>query len=263
MTVRFILVRKFKEMRIGIIGAMSEEIDKLLREMTCERQSEIGKRVFYEGHLYGQEVVLVFSRWGKVAAATTATQLILDFKVDILIFTGIAGALSPDLQIGDIVVGQRLYQHDMDARPLMQQFEIPLTGKTFFETDPDWVQKAQKASERFVQEETAFMEKLNTFGISKPRVWVGDIASGDKFVGSHAEKEAIHSALPDVLCVEMEGAAVAQVCDDFAVPFLIIRTISDTADDQALVDFPFFLENIASEYAHYIFRKMFEEVLVV
>ena len=107
---------------------MPEEMNKIISAISNKEIIERGSRIYYKGILSGQEVVAVFSRWGKVAAATTATHLILEFKVDRIVFTGVAGGISPDLNIGDIVIGQHLYQHDMDARPLMRRFEIPLTG---------------------------------------------------------------------------------------------------------------------------------------
>ena len=121
-------------MLLGIMGAMPEEMDKIIASIENKKIVERGSRIYYCGELYGQNVVAVFSRWGKVAAATTATNMILEFKVDSIIFTGVAGAISPVLNVGDIVIGKRLYQHDMDARPLMRRFEIPLTGKTSYET---------------------------------------------------------------------------------------------------------------------------------
>ncbi|MBN2788279.1 MAG: 5'-methylthioadenosine/adenosylhomocysteine nucleosidase [Paludibacteraceae bacterium] len=243
-------------MKIGIIGAMHQEVDKLIAEMHCRQQTVKGKRTFYEGSLYGKQVVLVFSRWGKVAASTTVTQLIVEFGVDCVIFSGIAGALSSQLAIGDVVIGHKLYQHDMDASPMMPRFEIPLIGKSYFETDKVLIETAKQSVVNLLKHETAFVQKLQDFGVKKPKVTVGDIASGDKFVHCKQEKEAIIQALPTVFCVEMEGAAVAQVCYDFDVSFLVIRIISDTADDTAVEDFPVFLENIASEYAHYILKEL-------
>jgi len=243
-------------MKLGIIGAMREEVDRLIAEMYCEKQTTKGMRTFYEGTLYGKSAVIVFSRWGKVAAATTVTQLIVEFGVDKVIFSGIAGGLSPKLNIGDVVIGRKLFQHDMDATPLMPRFEIPLVGRTYFETAESDIRLAKQAVGEFLLVETAFIDKLSNFGIKAPKVLVGDIASGDKFVNNHNDKQAILEALPSVLCVEMEGAAVAQVCYDFGIPFLVIRTISDTADDKAVENFPVFLENIASEYAHYILKEL-------
>ncbi len=245
-------------MKIGIIGAMREEVEKLIAEMICEKQTVKGKRTFYEGSLYGKQVVLVFSRWGKVAAATTVTQLIIEYSVDKVIFSGIAGALSSQLAIGDVVIAEKLFQHDMDASPLMPRFEIPLIGRSFFEAEKMDMSKAKLAVEKFIQTETVFMEKLKGYNISAPKVLLGDIASGDQFINSQDGRNEIKNNLPSVLCVEMEGAAVAQVCYDFSVPFLVIRTISDSADEEAVVDFPVFLEHVASEYAHYILKELFQ-----
>ena len=117
-------------MPIGIMAAMQEEIDTLLKELPAG--SEVvndGRRTYHSGHLWGTPVVIVFSRWGKVAAATTATDLISDFCVTEILFTGVAGAAQPGLKVGDIVVGARLWQHDMDARPLFPRHEIPLLGR--------------------------------------------------------------------------------------------------------------------------------------
>lgn len=246
-------------MKIGIIGAMYEEVSSLLREMEIVSEHKQGKRTFYEGELYGKSVVLVFSRWGKVAAATTVTQLICDFQVDLVVFTGIAGALSSKLKIGDIVIGRHFYQHDMDARPLMKQYEIPLVGKTYFEADAKWVERAVSASQLFVEQEADYIKSLAIYGIEAPLVYSGGIASGDLFVSSEEQKNKILSGLPDVLCVEMEGAAVAQVCDDFDIPLVVIRSISDTADDQAYIDFPVYLEKVAAEYAHYILKILLQK----
>jgi len=123
-------------MPIGIMAAMQEEIDRLLRELPAG--SEVvndGRRTYHSGHLWGTPVVIVFSRWGKVAAATTATDLISDFCVTEILFTGVAGAAQPGLKVGDIVVGARLWQHDMDARPLFPRHEIPLLGRSSFASD--------------------------------------------------------------------------------------------------------------------------------
>jgi adenosylhomocysteine nucleosidase len=244
-------------MRIGIIGAMQQEIAALLVEMNQKQETVQGGRTFYEGTLYGKEVVLVFSRWGKVAAATTATQLILDFKVDLIVFTGIAGGLAHGLHVGDVVIARRLYQHDMDARPLLPQYEIPLSGKMYFESPARYTAKANAAVSRFLETNIQFNQKLRDFGIHFPKVLVGDIASGDQFVSSLEEKQTILHGLPSVACVEMEGAAVAQVCSDFEIPVLLIRTISDEADEHAHHSFEVFLEQLAPEYAHYILKELF------
>ena len=116
-------------MPIGIMSAMREEIETLIQEIEVSEKVIKGMRSYYKGKLWGKEVVLVFSRWGKVASATTATHLITDFNVDEILFTGVAGAVNDALEIGDVVIGDALYQHDMDASPLLEPFEVPLLGK--------------------------------------------------------------------------------------------------------------------------------------
>ena len=113
---------------MGIIGAMPEEMEKILSAIPQPVIEEYGKRKYYSGKWGNLDVVGVFSRWGKVASAATVTELIVRYKVDKVVFVGIAGAVSPDLNVGDVVVASGFYQHDMDARPLMPRFELPLTG---------------------------------------------------------------------------------------------------------------------------------------
>ncbi|MGI9526005.1 MAG: 5'-methylthioadenosine/adenosylhomocysteine nucleosidase [Weeksellaceae bacterium] len=244
---------------IGIMSAMQEEIQALLNELQNIESYTKGKRKYYTGNLFGRDVVLVFSRWGKVASATTATQLINDFDLDELIFTGVAGAISSSLNIGDIVIGKQMVQYDMDASPLFGSFEIPLLGKTFFETDIQNCEKLLEASNTFlnhysnvISEDQAL--KLNIFN---PKSVVGDIASADQFVNQKSQVDFIKNYLPSVLCVEMEGAAVAQVCYEYEVPFSIMRIISDNANDNAHVDFPYFAKEIASKYALEVLKNYF------
>jgi adenosylhomocysteine nucleosidase len=238
-------------MKIGIMSAMTEEIEKLMSEMKSDQISQVGMRNYHEGVLWGIPTVLVFSHWGKVAAATTATQLISQFQVDEIIFTGVAGGAAPHLQIGDVVIGTDLYQHDMDARPIFAQHEIPLIGKTALKTDEKRSQLLFLAAEQFLKEgffSAISEENRKEFFLTKPKVTYGAIASGDKFFAKKAELEELQSRLPDVFCVEMEGAAVAQVCHDYQIPFSILRTLSDTAK---------FIRAVASTYSHQIIRELF------
>lgn len=241
---------------LGIMGAMPEEINDLvscLEEVEC---FEIGNRTYYKGKLWNKEVVIVFSRWGKVAASITVSTLILNFKITELIFTGVAGAINKNIKIGDIVIGEKFYQHDMDARPLMAQFEIPLLGKTFFESQQTEIQKAKSASESLLNNNTLPTSDLKEFNIVNPKVHIGDIASGDKFFANYEAKRNLENSLQGVLCVEMEGAAVAQVCFEFNIPFTIIRTISDTADDHAPINFSKFINTISSKYSLEIIKNI-------
>lgn len=242
-------------MLLGIMGAMPEEMDKIIAAITNKQIVERGSRVYYRGDLYGQEVVAVFSRWGKVAAATTATNMILDFKVDRIIFTGVAGAISPQLNVGDIVIGQRLFQHDMDARPLMRRFEIPLTGKTSYETPQQNVDTMAQAVHNFLKNNKEFRRILAEQNIINPKMLTGDIASGDLFISSTEMKQALIKNLPSVLCAEMEGAAVAQVCDDYGVPLIVVRVISDTADEEAHISAIGFVNQHAGDYSLSILKE--------
>ena len=234
---------------IGIISAMPEEMKALLDAMKDVSKFESGRRTYHQGILFDKEVVLVFSRWGKVAAAVTSTQLIHDFNPKQILFTGVAGAIRPELNIGDIIIGKKLYQYDMDARPFFDQFEIPIIKKKYFETDyPD---KLMASAQNFINNYSEFIaaNHAQLFDIQSPKVILGDIASGDSFVSSAQQVQTISKALPAIYCVEMEGAAIAQVCYEYDVPFSIIRIISDKADDNSHIDFAKFSDKIASHYA--------------
>ncbi len=244
----------------GIMGAMPEEIEGITQIIDNRTEVALGGRIYHLGTINGCKVVVVFSRWGKVAAAATAATLLLKFKVNELIFTGVAGALSAELNIGDIVVGRRLYQHDMDARPFIPRFEIPLLGLMNIECKPPCVEIANNAATRvLVRERLGGISNHNGFVAVEPKhpkVHVGDIASGDRFISSSTDRMVLKEILPSVLCVEMEGAAVAQVCHEYDIPWTVIRIISDTADDSAAHDFQHFIKNIASGYTVEIVREM-------
>lgn len=238
---------------IGIMGAMPEEVNGVLALVQNPVSKTIGMRKYTAGTINGTAVVVVFSRWGKVAAAATVATLIAEFKITELIFTGVAGAVAPAVNIGDVIIATRLIQHDMDARPLMQQYEIPLLEKTYFEVKQEKIESAEKAVSKTVSDSNLRHiigeNHLTRFNINTPAIHKGDIASGDTFFASNTAKEHLYNALPNVFCVEMEGAAVAQVCYEYKIPFTVIRIISDVADDNSHIDFPAFVKNIASKYS--------------
>jgi adenosylhomocysteine nucleosidase len=256
-------VKTFQMKRIvGIMGAMPEEIESLLVLLEDAKNVTHGKRTYTSGKINDVPVVIVFSRWGKVAAAATVSALIHEFGITELFFIGVAGAVHPELNIGDVVVATRLIQHDMDARPLMPQFEIPLLGKIFFETDASrraLLKKAVLTTLNDNLDQLIDKKELGHFNISKPKMFQGDIASGDRFFACHDDKETLRLLLPEVLCVEMEGAAVAQVCYEYHIPFTVARTISDSADDKSHIDFPHFIKHIAGRYALAFVRYLFME----
>lgn len=242
---------------IAIISAMREEIQALLNELKNIEVTEKGMRKYYEGTLFNKKVVLVFSRWGKVASATTTTQLINDFGIDEIIFTGVAGAIKNELNIGDIVIGKNLYQYDVDCSPLFDKFEIPILKKKFFQTSNST--KLIDATNLFLDSYSRFINSTDAeiFKINKPQIIFGDIATGDQFISDSKKINEINKQLPTVQCVEMEGAAVAQVCYEYSIPFSIIRIISDKANDNAMIDFPKFAKNVASNYALGILKNYF------
>lgn len=240
-------------MKIGIMGAIPEEIALLRGAITGATTVSVGRRDFICGTLNDHEVVLVFSRCGKVSASSTATTLIERFGVGLIIFTGVAGALDRTLNVGDLVVGSRLVQHDVDASAIagFKRFEIPYLGVQFFDAPPDLVARAQAAAAAYVSEDMPAeipAPVLREFGITKPRVIAGLIASGDQFIASNTVADELRAALPGVQCVEMEGAAVAQVAYEHDLPCIVLRTISDRADHSAHVDFPAFATRIASHF---------------
>lgn len=245
-----------KERVIGIMGAMNEEVNGVIALVENPEETVIGRRHYYRGTINGVKVVVVFSRWGKVAAATTVSTLINIFNITELIFTGVAGAISDELRIGDIVIGKRLMQHDMDSRPMMKQYEIPLDGKVFFECDPGLLSATSSTIEKLISDKTFNNEDLASFHITSPRCHTGDIASGDQFFSSSVQKDDLKSRLPSILCVEMEGAAVAQICYEYNIPCVVIRTISDTSDEKSPVDFQAFIQKVASFYSKKIIERM-------
>ena len=244
------------------MSAMREEIAALIDKIETTERVVKGMRTYYRGSLWGKDVVLVFSRWGKVASATTATHLINDFEVSEILFTGVAGAIEPSINIGDVVIGEELYQHDMDASPLVERFEVPLLRKKSFSSNTERNLILSNSIREFLARKEEFItsEQLAFFGIKNPKKVEGKIASGDQFISDLQTIDKIRKDLPGVLCVEMEGAAVAQVCYEYKLPFNIVRTISDRADDNSHIDFPRFATEVASRYAQGIIEHYFNSI---
>ncbi|WP_298597566.1 5'-methylthioadenosine/adenosylhomocysteine nucleosidase [uncultured Limnohabitans sp.] len=236
---------------IGIMSAMHEELAAVLARMPDEQRVTVAGRDFWVGHWQGHAVVAVLSRIGKVAAATTATVLLERFQVDTLVFTGVAGGMGSGVRVGDVVVANGFVQHDMDASPLFPRHEVPLYGRARFEADVNLSAQLAEAGQQVLAKAAQHLGAgtLADFQLDSPRVHQGLVISGDRFVATSTESQALRLALPDALAVEMEGAAVAQVCHDYAVPFAAVRTISDRADDAAHTDFNRFIREVASRYS--------------
>jgi adenosylhomocysteine nucleosidase len=246
---------------IGVIGAMAEEVERLHRHLDAETVTEHAGRTYRHGVLASQRVTVVQSRIGKVAAALTAASLVRDHGVDAIVFTGIAGALHDDLAIGDVVVATELVQHDLAGPPSMfVRGEIPLLGVVELPTDDGMTAAAVAAAIDFVNGGLAAIatpEVLDELGVGRPSVHTGQVATGDEFIEGEL-KQVVRRRAPDALCVDMEGAAVAQVCHELGgVPLCVIRAISDLASGTASVDFPRFLDQLASHYSYEILRRMF------
>ncbi len=250
--------------RTAIVSALRDELAVVLKRLPDEHKSEVAGREFWRGHWHGFEVVATLSGIGKVAAATTATLLIERFKVDHVLFTGVAGALAQGVRVGDLVLADELLQHDIDAAPLFPRYEVPGTGLSRLPTDLALSATLRRAAQATLADLPRWLEPAvrQEFGLHSPSLHQGLLISGDRFISTSAECKALRQALPDALAVEMEGAAFAQVCRDFGVPLAVLRTISDNADDAAHLDFPRFLRDVASHYSASVLDHFFWDLVI-
>ena len=225
--------------KLGIIGAMQEEVETLLALMENKRELRKAGSVFYEGVLEGLPAVIVQCGVGKVNAAM-CTQVLCDlFDVTHLVNTGIAGSLCPDLDIGDLVVSRDAMYHDVDAVHFGYPFgKVPGMDTTEFPSDPALTSYAFAAAE----------------AVNPRHTKIGRVASGDQFISAKEVKERI-IANTQGLCTEMEGAAIAQTAYRNGIPFVILRAISDKADDSAQMDYPTF-ERIAAHRCAEVTRNL-------
>jgi adenosylhomocysteine nucleosidase len=248
-----------KPTKLGIISALPEEQAGLITQMRDAKIISRGKRDYVQGDLWGIDCVCVLSRLGKVASSATAAMLIERFDVSHLIFTGVAGSADAEVKVGDIVIASELVQHDMDTRPLFPRYEIPLTGLSRFPSDTTLNLQLLGAATDFLNQDLLSEiseENRLTFSLNQPRVHQGLIASGDEFIANVTRLQELKADFPDLLAVEMEGAAVAQVCHEFGVPFSVIRTISDNANEDSATDFLSFIRHVASVYAFHTVRRL-------
>lgn len=241
-------------MTTAILSALPQEQSGLLAALQQPLRVQHAGRVFTSGLLHGQPVVLALSGIGKVAAATTATALIERFGATRIVFTGVAGGVGDGVRVGDVVVAQGYVQHDMDASPLFERWLVPGYAQVCLPCDAALSALLSGAVSDCLASASGQLHS-NHDG-APARLHQGLMASGDRFVNcpevSNALRAPLLAAGHDVLAVEMEGAAVAQVCLDYGVPFAAMRTISDRADATAHVDFAHFIQNVASRYADHI-----------
>lgn len=207
----------------GIIGAMQGEIDGLLGLLVGRTERRVNGVLFYTGRLGGCEVAIARSGVGKVSAAMTAALLIREFAPEAVINTGVSGALSPTLSVGDLALATALVEHDMDTSALGDPVGY-LSGLdvVYLPADGGLLAAAESAAD--------------ALGVRRES---GVIASGDQFISDRTKKERIRDTFGAISC-EMEGAAIAHVCYAMGVPVAVVRTVSDKADGSAEVDFPTF-----------------------
>lgn len=210
---------------IGIIGAMDEEVAQIVEVMTIEKEENKAQMNFKQGKLNGKDVVVVRSGIGKVNAAVCTQVLADDFKVDYAINTGIAGSLKAQIDIADIVISSDVLHHDMDATGFGYALgQIPRMDTLSFKADDRLIELAKESCAK---------------AVPQIGVHVGRVVSGDQFISDKEVKNKIADNF-DGYCTEMEGAAIAQAAYLNNIPFVILRAISDKADDSATMDYPAF-----------------------
>lgn len=247
-------------MRIAILSAIETEIAGVRELSPVDRVEHSGTKSFHLQTIQGIDCITAVTSVGKVAAAQTMSQLAERYAPSCVIVLGTAGALHKDAKIGDVVIADRLFQHDVDLRPFRPRFELGILGKTYFHSDEQLKKIANDAAQDFFDSEN-FLKKemiLKIFGIKKPAIFHGDIATGDQFFSEHymQYKKTLLQDAPQTLAAEMEGAAIAQVCADLKIPFVVLRFISDRADGSASIDYLEFLNLIATWYGKEILNRM-------
>ncbi len=229
-------------MKIAIMGAMPEEVAPILKKLGEYKTTEYANNTYYEATYKGIELVVAYSKIGKVFSTLTASTMIQHFGCDRLLFSGVAGAISPTLKVGDLIVATKLSQHDLDITAFGHPFGYVPEGAVFIETDKDMIAMSKEVAlemNKSVQE--------------------GIIATGDQFVANEERKNWIGDTF-QADALEMEGASVAVVCNALNIPFFILRAISDAADMDASFSFDEFLETSAVESADFV-MKMVDKIV--
>lgn len=226
-------------MVLGIISAMEEELEPILQEMDIETRDERSSMTFYKGTFKGKQLVAVVSGIGKVNAAVCSQILISDYCVSKIINVGIAGGIGLDIYPGDIVIATDLVQHDVDATAFSFKYgQVPRLDTFEFKCDLDLVESAKEASKK--------LSDLKTF--------YGRIASGDQFIADVEKIKWLDKEFKALAC-EMEGASIAHVCYLSNIPFVVIRSISDNANNGASMDYENF-KDIAVKNSTIILKEM-------
>lgn len=229
--------------KVGIIVAMQEELDEILDITSNIKNNDVYEITFIKGKIEDVEVIVVKSGVGKVNAARTTQILIDKFNVDYIINVGSAGALNPSLDIGDIVIGEKLIQHDFDITAFNHNKGYITGVGDYIYSDEKLIKKLQNIANNL---------KDKTYKITK-----GVIASGDIFCTEISMKDKIYSKF-NAECVEMEGAAIAQVCYLDKIPFVVIRSISDSPNGNNAIVFDEFVK-LASKRCADILKEFFKK----
>lgn len=225
-------------MNIAIMGAMPEEIAPLLEKVGEYKLSEYAGNKYYEASYKGHNLVIAYSKIGKVFSTLTATTMLQKFGAEVLLFSGVAGAINPKLKIGNLIAATKLCQHDLDITAFGHPYGYVPEGKQFIEADAALIAKAKEVA---MEMDVELME--------------GIIATGDQFVADPVRNKWIGETF-NADALEMEGASVACVCDAMHVPFFILRSISDAADMDASFSFDEFLLSSAQESANFIIKMV-------
>lgn len=234
---------------IAILSSMDQEISAVQARLSDPAVHHTHGHRFVSGTLAGVNVVTAITGYGKVAAAATTACILHGFNVEAVVFGGVAGGIRPDIGIGDVVVADRLIQHDYDASPLFERYLIPSLGVAEIPADEELTEHLMRAATRYL--DTRCRDEITEvpnglFDVDHITLHKGLVASGDQFISELAQARTLEGQLPEVLAVEMEGAAVAQVCAQASTRFGVFRLISDRSDRDAEVDFISFISSVAA-----------------
>lgn len=211
-------------MKIGIIAAMPEELVYLLQHLEESKEEKVLDNSYHTGKIGNVELVLVESGIGKVMSAMSVAVLADHFQVDAVINTGSAGALAEGISVGDVVIAEKLAYHDVDVTAFGYEYGQMAQQPLYFESDKKFVKLIQES-----------LSKLN-------QNWhLGLIVTGDSFIAGEGKIAEIKGHFPQVLAVEMEGAAIAQAAHALNLPFLVVRAMSDNANHEASISFDEFI----------------------
>ncbi|MCF6331056.1 MAG: 5'-methylthioadenosine/adenosylhomocysteine nucleosidase [Sulfurimonas sp.] len=224
--------------KIAIMGAMPQEIEPILKKLGNYKTTKYADNEYYEATYKGVEVVVAYSKIGKVFSTLTATIMIEHFNCDKLLFSGVAGAINPNLKIGDLIVASKLSQHDLDITAFGHPMGFVPGGSVFVEADKDLIAISKKVAHELGK-----------------TVIEGTIATGDQFIHDEKVKNNIVKHF-NADALEMEGCSVGVVCDALNIPFFILRSISDTADTDASFSFDKFMQSSAIISAQFIMKMV-------